>query len=341
MNFIIRLLFIVMCINVSNATANYLENANVKKALKETSYIKGAFEAQGILAFETLGVKINAPVLFLGIDDLVNQNTLIDGDFARNILNNYNFSTKKITLSGEVNDEKLQTLFTELSNKIKLSPTDSDNAILAYAMGIAFTDTVIEKYQSDWGSENYCSLGTRVISYNISDVLDGFKDTLDKKGRYTSLEIRKNSELYFTVLNQERLNSDQDFYKSFSQNPQTITTTTGLLYQLDRQSTSSSKNTIKITPNDQVTVNFNGKLINGCELIDTDGDPKIFRIGELTLGWQEALKLMNIGDKITIVVPPELGYGSHSFEMKNNETFVDSNALMVFEIELLDIQHAE
>jgi len=181
--------------------------------------------------------------------------------------------------------------------------------------------------------------GTRAVNYNMTDLLDGFKETLAKKGRYSALEIRQNSNLYFTALTQARLEEDHLFYEKFLTDPKTSKTATGLLYQLDPPPINLNKLT-KITPDDQVSVNFNGKLVNGCEIINTYNDePKTFRMKDLIPGWQEALKLVNIGQKITVVIPPELGYGKYNFTSEDENAYVDKDSLMIFEIELLDIIH--
>lgn len=341
MNLIIRFILVVLCVNIIPVSASFLENDNVKIALKEASYIKGAYEAEGILAIQESKIDINFPLLFMGINDVINQHPLIDEDSAIAILNNYSLKAKKLERPDNVSDEQLQSLFQALNTKIPLRTEDFDNALISYTMGIGYTNEVFRKYKYFWdlSGNDYCLQGTVSVNYNIDDILSGFKETLAKKGRYTTLEIRQKSNLYFTALTQARLEEDRLFYEKFLADPKTSKTATGLLYQLDSPSMNLNELT-KIAPDDKVSVNFNGKLVNGCEIINTYNDePKTFRMKDLIPGWQEALKLVNTGQKITIVVPPELGYGKYNFTSEDGNTYIDKDSLMIFEIELLDIIH--
>ncbi len=55
--------------------------------------------------------------------------------------------------------------------------------------------------------------------------------------------------------------------------------------------------------------------------------------GKVIKGWDEALKLMNKGCKITIYVPSSLAYGSQ----KRSEDIIE-NSILAFEMEIVDIQ---
>lgn len=64
-------------------------------------------------------------------------------------------------------------------------------------------------------------------------------------------------------------------------------------------------------PDDMVTVNYKGSLIDGKVFDQTQpGQTATFPVGQLIPGWVEALSLMKEGDEWEIVIPAELGYGS-------------------------------
>ena len=74
------------------------------------------------------------------------------------------------------------------------------------------------------------------------------------------------------------------------------------------------------TANDQISVNYRGKMIDGTVFDQTfegvalpdDGTAitKSFYVKGLIRGWQENMLQMKVGEIRTIVLPQELGYGS-------------------------------
>jgi len=81
----------------------------------------------------------------------------------------------------------------------------------------------------------------------------------------------------------------------------------------------------------EVTVNYEGSLMNG-KVFDSSyrRGPTSFRIGEVIEGWNEALQLMTKGEKVTLIIPPELGYGTTGYP-----GLIPPNAYLIFDVELL------
>ena len=87
------------------------------------------------------------------------------------------------------------------------------------------------------------------------------------------------------------------------------------------------------TPSDQITVNYEGALLNG-QIFDSSykaGKPVTFELDGLIPGWIDALQQMRPGDQWIIYVPPSLGYGP---EQKGS---IPPNSVLVFRLELLGI----
>ena len=80
----------------------------------------------------------------------------------------------------------------------------------------------------------------------------------------------------------------------------------GFFYIMDSVGTGGSANICNY-----VTVSYAGTLLNGT-LFDQSADAS-FYLSQLILGWQEAIPLMKQGGRMTLYLPPSLGYGSQAF----------------------------
>ncbi|MCZ7627527.1 MAG: FKBP-type peptidyl-prolyl cis-trans isomerase [Candidatus Methylomirabilis sp.] len=91
------------------------------------------------------------------------------------------------------------------------------------------------------------------------------------------------------------------------------------------------------TPADADTVecNYRGTLINGTEFDSSyrRGQPATFKVTGVIPGWREALKLMPVGSKWQIFIPPQLAYGERGAGRD-----IGPNATLIFEVELLAIK---
>ncbi|MBW8865533.1 MAG: FKBP-type peptidyl-prolyl cis-trans isomerase, partial [Verrucomicrobia bacterium] len=87
------------------------------------------------------------------------------------------------------------------------------------------------------------------------------------------------------------------------------------------------------TPNDIVTVNYRGTLIDGSEFDSSykRGQPAQFQVGGVIRGWTEALQKMKIGSKWKLFIPSELAYGE-----QGHPPVIPGNSTLIFEVELLD-----
>ncbi|HYG39223.1 MAG TPA: FKBP-type peptidyl-prolyl cis-trans isomerase [Cytophagales bacterium] len=84
-----------------------------------------------------------------------------------------------------------------------------------------------------------------------------------------------------------------------------------------------------------VSVKYKGYLLNGFEF--DSGDSFSFVLGSSTViaGWEEAISLLKIGDKATIVIPSALAYKSTP-QFKAGKMIIPANAVLIFDIEVLD-----
>ena len=82
-----------------------------------------------------------------------------------------------------------------------------------------------------------------------------------------------------------------------------------------------------------VSVHYTGLLETGSKFDSSHdrGKPFSFQLGQgrVIKGWDEAIALMSKGEKRTLVIPPELGYGSRSTGK------IPPNSTLIFEVELI------
>ena len=96
------------------------------------------------------------------------------------------------------------------------------------------------------------------------------------------------------------------------------------------------KNTRTVKNNDTVQVHYTGKLTNG-QIFDSSvdkGQPIRFALGKgrVIKGWDEGLALMSKGEKRTLIIPPDIGYGSRPMGK------IPPNSTLIFEVELIDFK---
>lgn len=97
----------------------------------------------------------------------------------------------------------------------------------------------------------------------------------------------------------------------------------------------------KISKNGDVLVmNYTGRLQNGT-VFDSNVLPEFKHVtpfkftlgaGEVIQGWDEGLLGMKIGEKKTLTIPPEKGYGSRAVST------IPANSTLIFEVELVGIE---
>lgn len=91
-------------------------------------------------------------------------------------------------------------------------------------------------------------------------------------------------------------------------------------------------------PCTQVGVKYKGKLTNGTIFDQTIDNARVFMIGQLIWGWRKGLPLIKQGGKMTLYLPPTLGYGPQPVVDQNTgEVKIPGNSLLIFDIELQEV----
>ncbi len=113
------------------------------------------------------------------------------------------------------------------------------------------------------------------------------------------------------------------------------TTASGLTYMIPSHGTGAPPKAGQV-----VVAHYVGSLQSSGRKFDSSrdrGEPFAFTLGKgrVIRGWDEGFALLRIGDKATLIVPPELAYGDRQ------RGPIPANSTLRFEVELLDIkEHA-
>ena len=116
-----------------------------------------------------------------------------------------------------------------------------------------------------------------------------------------------------------------------TENQDTITTESGLKYIVIKKGSGD-----KAISGKAVEVHYTGMLTNG-KVFDSSierGEPIEFILGEgqVIKGWDEGIALMNVGDRMRLIIPPDLGYGE-----KGAGDVIQPNATLIFDVELISV----
>ncbi len=110
--------------------------------------------------------------------------------------------------------------------------------------------------------------------------------------------------------------------------PDTITTSSGLSYQVTRVCTTGAV----ATKGAIVKVGYVGRLKDGGNQFDSSsehGGPFSFTLGagQVIKGWDEGIEGMRVGEKRTLIIPPDLAYGTQGVPPT-----IPANAILVFDV---------
>jgi FKBP-type peptidyl-prolyl cis-trans isomerase len=90
---------------------------------------------------------------------------------------------------------------------------------------------------------------------------------------------------------------------------------------------------------DIVSVNYTGSLVDGT-VFDSNIDPQFghvepfvfpLGVGQVIAGWDEGIVGMKVGEKKTLTISPDKGYG------ENPVGPIPANSTLIFDVELLEI----
>lgn len=186
---------------------------------------------------------------------------------------------------------------------------------------------------------NFKRLG---IELDVDVFVKGLKDALSgEKPLMSEDELRATKEAYQADLMQkqaqattrsaeENKKKGDTFLAENKTKPDVVTLASGLQYKILKAGDGKMP-----AENDTVVCHYRGTLIDGVEFDSSykRGQPAAFPVKGVIKGWTEALRLMSVGSKWQLFIPPELAYGARGAGRD-----IGPNATLIFEVELLAIK---
>lgn len=174
------------------------------------------------------------------------------------------------------------------------------------------------------------------VPFDVEALIAGFRDALTNKESRLSEEEVAAAMQQFQMLVQTQMQkkaetqaqAGQKYLEEAAKKATVKKTESGLLYEVVKEGTGASP-----TENDTVVCHYKGTLVDGTEFDSSykRGQPAEFPVNGVIQGWTEALQMMKVGGKWKLYIPPNLAYGPQG------RPGIPPNAVLVFEIELLDI----
>lgn len=176
--------------------------------------------------------------------------------------------------------------------------------------------------------------GLGEIKINNTPFLQALNDILGKKKTLLD-DATANALLsnYMSKIQAEKCKPNIDQGAKFlAQNklkPGIKTTASGLQYEVITEGQG-----IKPAAVDTFVAHYRGTLLDGTEFDASynRGQPLTLGVSQVIRGWTEGLQLMPVGSKYKFYIPYDLGYGV------NGQGQIPGGAMLIFEVELLDVK---
>ncbi|MEO0725580.1 MAG: FKBP-type peptidyl-prolyl cis-trans isomerase [Bacteroidota bacterium] len=115
-------------------------------------------------------------------------------------------------------------------------------------------------------------------------------------------------------------------------------TNSGLFYQVLSEGDGEP-----IAWGDFLSAHYKGYLLDGKVFADSRAQDRTleFYVGNMIDAWNEGLQLINVGGRIQLLVPSQLGYGEDGLMSSFGRTIVPPHQILVFEVEVLEKQERQ
>lgn len=182
------------------------------------------------------------------------------------------------------------------------------------------------------------------LEFNTNALIQGFKDALNGVDSLVfSKEAKQNIMMQFqkdmqqkqmekmTKASEPNKQAGLQYLEENKKQPGVTQTQSGLQYKVIKEGNGKTP-----TANNQVTVNYEGKLLDGT-VFDSSferGKPATFPVTGVIPGWTEGLQLMKEGGSYELYIPSDLAYGDQGTQG------IPGGSTLIFKVDLIKVEVA-
>ncbi|HLT75527.1 MAG TPA: FKBP-type peptidyl-prolyl cis-trans isomerase [Ohtaekwangia sp.] len=213
---------------------------------------------------------------------------------------------------------RLQNEITELK-KPKTVNISGELQEVSYGIGVLMASNV--------QSQGVDTIDLEVLTEGFKDVFHG--DSLQQDQQKSMMVVQSFMEKAYEKKAEKARAGNVAFFNQNRTKAGVKETASGLQYEVVKSGNGKTPG-----PNDQVTVHYTGKLLDGTVFDSSvqSGKPATFGVSQVIPGWTEALQLMKEGDKFILYIPDELAYGERGAGGR-----IPPYSPLVFEVELIKV----
>ena len=231
-----------------------------------------------------------------------------------------------------VSEEFLSLFAQGILNRANADPNDKEGAALNAGQDIG--DRIVsmtQQFSNDYYTpDEGKTVSPVLVASGIVAGLMGLNDVpVDSAAQVFQTRMNERQAANKEKLYGANREEGKKFLEENKTKPGVVTTASGLQYKIITQGTGE-----KPTANQKVTVDYEGKLVDGT-VFDSSyerGKPATFGVTQVIAGWTEALQLMPVGSKWELYIPYELGYGEQG--TGNIKPF----STLIFTVELKEVK---
>jgi FKBP-type peptidyl-prolyl cis-trans isomerase len=205
------------------------------------------------------------------------------------------------------------------------SPFKNDKDKTSYAMGAS-----VGRNFKKQGFE----INQTLFDKGLKDALAGDKLELSEK-EFKSVVSSVQSELRRKMVADRRESAIEnkkkgdEFLAENKKKEGVVTLPSGLQYKFIKAGNGKLPQDLNL-----LVINYRGTLLDGTEFDASEpGKPVNLKMAQLIPGWREAMKLMPVGSKWKLFIPPQLAYAERGVGSD-----IGPNETLIFEVELLDLK---
>jgi len=274
------------------------------------------------LAFKVLFISFFAGMMVFSCAKA--EKTEIQESGAENVESTENVGNKEGDTDSKEEGEKKINPELLMEKEEELPPPTAKE--IGYAYGVILAKAV---------KMNHLKIDVGAVYKGLLDNIDLGNDEIDMSSQEAVLTRAFNeAKKVYAAENKQKADT---FLAENKAREGVITLDSGVQYEILEKGDENGKKPAKEST---VKVAYEGKFLDGKVFDSSREEGTELSLDRVIEGWKELIPLMNVGMKIKTYIPAEKGYGEQGIKYQGQE-IIPPNALLIFEIKLIDVVEPE